>query len=692
MSADLAALIKAAAAGAALVVGVIVLQSLRDYSRTGPRLPAEVEAHYRFYVATVLARLTFLGWAAGFYWAFWGGALYLTVIRWFHGAPAPEALFGAGLLALALAASLSFCRQLWQRPSNLCASWQYRASRLYPLWRRLSARRLALAGGAALLLVSAGSVIGSAQAVALGALDEAVVRVVAVSGLVAGLIIAHRERRSPPPARADQGGEHPNIVMIGCDTLRVDHLSISGYPRPTSPHIDRLCRTGTLFTQCYVPLARTAPSLAALLGGVWPQQSGIRDNFTDPAAVRLPEETLPGFLRQRGYRTEAIGDWCGSDLRKFDFGFDRVDAPADPWNLKYFLRQGPMLLRLYLSLFLNNFLGRWLIPEIYYQAGNPLETIVGVRACHRIRALANSRQPFLLNVFMAGAHAPFGSEYPYYLAFADADYVGESKFVMTSFRDPNEIAEKQAWGRDCFDLDQIIKLYDGCIRKFDAEVGRITDYLEASGLLGNTILVIYSDHGIEFFENGSWGQGNTVRGADYGGKVPLLIVDPRRPGRGVDDQIVRAVDLLPTLVELCGFQPPAAAAGTSLVPTLDRAFPLNLTAYQETGFWLGKIPGLHPEHLDYPDLLKLIEVTDQRSGTLTIRAEALPLLLQAKDRMVRRGRWKLVYQPLRSGVLYQLYDLAVDPDCRHEVSAHFPAILESLKREIQGWLAADGLV
>lgn len=118
---------------------------------------------------------------------------------------------------------------------------------------------------------------------------------------------------------------------------------------------------------------------------------------------------------------------------------------------------------------------------------------------------------------------------------------------------------------------------------------------------------------------------------------------------------------------------------------------MNLTAYQETGIWFGRIPGLHPEHLTYPNLLDLLEVPDKQTGSMTIKPEYLPLLNRAKDRMVRKGRWKLVYQPLVSGVLYQLFDLESDPECRRDVAARHPEIFEALKAELDGWLRADAL-
>ena len=682
--------LKNAAGTATASMLLILVKSLMDFTRTGPQIRNEVLKYFRFYLAFAISRLFFLGWLACFFWALLGGTLYFAIVHTAHMTFREYLAVFLGLSAIGTATLLNFCDQLLHKPGNICAGWQYRTSRLYGLWHLLTPGRLRLAkrvfwGGIGIILG-----IGVGTAGLRGEWGH-----VLLPGAVAAMILGYFlwldwAESVPVPEKLPARTGPPNLVMIGCDTLRLDHLGIAGYHRNTSPFIDALCRRSSLFTHCYTPLARTAPALASMFAGVWPHQHKVRDNFTQIESCAVPEETLAAVLGRQGYRSVALSDWCGSDLKKFGFGFDEVEAPDDQWNLKYYLRQGPMQLKLFLSLFYNNPLGRLFLPEIYYQSGNPLDTVFGDRACRRICELGKSGQPFLLNVFIASTHAPFGSEYPYYLKFADKNYGGESKFIMTSLRDPNEVIEKQELTPDNFDLEQIIKLYDGCVSRFDAEVAKITNYVEACGLAENTILMVYSDHGIEFFENQSWGQGNTVFGDDFGAKIPLIIHDPRCRGGERIEQIVRTVDIAPTLLDLCGAPIPKTMAGRSLVPAMN-GVELGLSAYQETGIWLGNIPGLHPDRRTYPNLLELLEVPDKRTGTLAIKPEYAAAIDQARDRMLRKGRWKLTYQPLKNGVLYRLFDMETDPDCRHDVSDRHPEVLERLKLDLAEWLEADGL-
>jgi arylsulfatase A-like enzyme len=483
----------------------------------------------------------------------------------------------------------------------------------------------------------------------------------------------------------------PNILMIGSDTLRADRLGAAGYRRRLTPNIDRLAERGTLFTHCYVPCARTAPSLVSLLTGTWPHTHGIRDNFVAAEDALLGVPALPQALREHGYRSAAISDWCGADMGKFTFGFELADLPEDQWNLGYLMRQGPKDLRLFVSLFMHNRLGRHLVPEIYYLGGVPLTSTLGVEARRLVSRLGAQPQPFLLNVFYSTTHPPFASEHPFYLRFADPGYRGESKFAMARLTDPFEIIRRQGDSRKEFDLDQIIDLYDGCVSHFDEEVGKMLGHLERCGLAEETIVVVYSDHGMEFFEHDTWGQGNSVFG-DASARVPLLIVDPRRCGRGAVGDVVRSIDLAPTLYELTGTPTPAALDGESLVPVLEGlATRGDRVVLNETGVWVTDLPGTPTGHLRYPDLPDLLDVPDYATGTLAVKPEYAHAVIRAKDRMVRLGRWKLTYQPMQSGEIVQLFDVVEDPECRRDLRAVHPEVAARLMTILDEWLLLDGI-
>lgn len=676
---------------AGVSTAALLAKSLLDFSRTGPRVRKEVLTHYRRYTLFALARLSAWVFAIMLFTGGAGVLLYYMLnaslgSEWSRGLAALAALLG-----ILGAATLQFIRKLRFNPGLLAASMHYRMSRFYWLWHWMTPGRIYLmefawAAATVLLLIAASwQLVRQNQTTELIALWAAVLFYAGTITWAAWLPDARPPRRTPEHA-ADTP---PNILMIGSDTLRADRLSALGYRRALTPNIDQLTEQGVLFANCYVPCARTAPSLVSLMTGTWPHTHGIRDNFVADTETRLKVDALPQLLKAQGYRTAAISDWCGGDMGKFSFGFDYTDLPEDQWNLTYLIRQGPKDLRLFVSLFTHNRLGRLLLPEIYYLGGVPLTQPMGRRARRLVSRLAESAQPFFLNVFYSTTHPPFASEWPWYTRFADPAYAGESKFAMAKLNDPFEIIRRQGAPKEEFDLDQIMDLYDGCVAEFDDEVGKMLRHLDACGLAGNTIVVVYSDHGMEFFEHDTWGQGNSAVG-DFSSRIPLLIRDPSKPACGIVDQVVRSIDLAPTLLELVGASPSASMDGVSLAACFERHKHCpQLDAFNETGMWIADIPGLPEKHLRYPDLLELMEVPDRASGTLAIKLQYYDTILRAKDRMIRRGRWKLVYQPIEGGALYKLFDLESDPTCQHNRLADEPALAEALRQQLLAWVEDD---
>lgn len=671
----------------ALTSIALVVKSVRDFSRTGPGLRDEILHRYRGYVVFALARLALVALCVATFWAFPGAALWIAASEVLGREMPAWATAAGGAMTLTLATVYAGCRALSLNPGLVIASWQYRTVRIHRLWRALSRRGLDLIARLVLLsgivLITLIATLRYRQ----GAHADAAALLLAACGYIGFVLYAHWEPEGSS-TRKTRASRRPNVVMIGSDTLRADRIGARRGGTSITPAIDALAQRGTLFSACYVPCARTAPSLISLFTATWPHHHGVRDNYVTEAETRLKEATLPKVLRAVGYRTAAVSDWCGADLGKFDFGFDIADLPADQWNLKYLIRQGPKDIRLFLSLFLHNRVGRRLLPEIHYLGGVPQTTRLGRRARRTLSRLAATDEPFLLNVFYSTTHPPFASEHPYYTRFSNPAYGGESKFAMARLTDPFEIIRRQGAPREEFDLDQILDLYDGCVAQFDDEVGKLMRQLELTGLAENTIVVLYSDHGMEFFEHGTWGQGNSALG-DFSARVPLIIVDPAQPGGKRVDQVVRSVDIMPTLLEIVG-APSVGCDGVSLQQVIaDPEMDLRLKAFNETGIWIAPAPGLPEGHLGYPDLLQLLDIPDDATGSLAIREQYKKVVLVAKDRMVRDGPWKLVYQPLETGRRLTLYNVETDPGCTADVATAHPEQVERLWAQLRDWMESD---
>lgn len=673
-------------AAALIFTTALGIKSLVDFTHTGPRMREEILQNYRRYA--VFATIRLLGFAFLFLSTLAGlGVLsYFALVVLLGKEPSFGFSLAMGCASILLLTGLQFSRHLIWLPANISASYNYRASRLFPYWKWLSTTKLKVATwillGAPLVLTSATAAIRFTKgefsaAIAFGA--------AALSYVTLGMWLRQSEPRTLTVKTETCS---PNILLIGSDTLRADRVD-GTYGKDVAPNLKSMAKRGALFSQCYVPCARTAPSLLSLLTGCWPHRFRVSDNFVPDDGTRLPVWTLPQLLKNHGYYTAALADWCGADMGKFDLGFDYADVPEDQWNVKLFIRQGPKDLRLFLSLFARNRFGKYLLPEIYYLGGVPQTDEIGLESRHLISHLASQPQPFFLNIFFSTTHGPFGSEYPYYTRYADPDYRGESKFVMARVTDPWEIIRRQAEPREAFDLDQIINLYDGCVARFDEEVRRLMDHLDSTGLTENTIVVVYSDHGMEFFEHGTWGQGNSAT-SDVSSRIPLLIHTPGMARGHHVRQPVRSIDLAPTLLELVGIDQASEMDGSSMVPLLqDPISQPDRDIFSETGIWLTDLPGTPDGHLRYPNLLDLLTVRDVATGTISLKPELEDLVVRAKDRMIRHGRWKLVYQPLVNDHVLKLFDLVRDPGCVNDVSREHPQIVSNLWQRMQAWGFAD---
>ena len=680
-----------ALAAAALVTLALVVKSLVDFTRTGPAIRQEIETHFQAYAVYAVGRLMIWALVINGWLALFGTAAYGAICILRRHEPTFRRAFLAGGLAIGVGTAFVFLDHLLYRPGLIVASWLYRVSRLDPVWSLLTPERVAALGWAIAAMVAVPVLLAAGSRFAGRERRAALRPVLATALLGVPLLVSDGFPHGGGGQLAGAATDGPlNVLMIGSDTLRADRLGSLGYPRPTTPFIDRLAEHGFLFSHCYVPIARTAPSIVSIMTGTWPQTHGVRANFTLPRRFndRLP--TLARILRAHGYRTEAVTDWAGADLGKYPLGFDSYQGPEDQWNIKYLIRQGPKDLRLFLSLFLHNDLGRLLLPEIYYTGGIPMGAEIERQARRRLRALARGDGPFFLTVFASTTHAPFASEYPYYGMFSDPSYEGESRYAMTGLVRIQDIIRKQGLDAGHFDIRQIHDLYDGAVRNFDAVVESLVDELEKLRIRDRTIIVIFSDHGVELFENGTWGQGNAVVGRDPSARVPLLIVDPRLEGGRTLDATVRTIDLFPTLIDLLNLPVPEEVQGTSLAPLLlqGRGDP-GLTAFHETGVWLTGHPKEQERHLRYPSLLEILEIPDKRSGTIAIRPEYEDLVIEARDRMLRTDRWKLIYLPLKDGAAYWLFDLATDPDATQNVAAEHPAVLNELRDRLIRWMLLD---
>jgi arylsulfatase A-like enzyme len=324
-----------------------------------------------------------------------------------------------------------------------------------------------------------------------------------------------------------------NVVIIGVDTLRRDHLGCYGYERETSPNIDRLADESVLFEDAVSQCPWTLPSFATVLTSLYPSQHGA--GFLKPGSGAFGNRMSTAFpplammLLKQGYSTGAI-----------------VNAPA-----------------------LAPELGVDRGFEFYSTAPRWDERVADATTKDALNWIDEHLEgPFFLFVHYFDPHLTYAPPAPYDTIF-DPGYQGEigKAFDRESYSKMSEHLSRENDPRVQADWNHIRALYDGEIAFTDEAVGELLNGLEKRDLRDNTLIVFLSDHGEEFNDHGGFEHGHTLY--DELIKVPLMFSLPGQLPENVRvSQQVRLLDVVPTILSVLGIRPWTHLEGADLMPLI----------------------------------------------------------------------------------------------------------------------------
>jgi arylsulfatase A-like enzyme len=369
---------------------------------------------------------------------------------------------------------------------------------------------------------------------------------VTTASLALLLLVVGCSRDSSPatkPAAKRATGPAPNVVLISIDTLRRDHVGCYGYPRPTTPNVDRLASEGAVFENMISSASWTLPAHAAMLTGLADTVHGALDTDRKLADDR---ETLAERLKAVGYTT--AGFFSGPTLHPaygLGQGFDTyVDCTAYPELNAASAQQGKGIA-----------VGSPLQVAAMHDVSSPR-----VYAAFQAWMKEPHPRPFFLFLHFYDPHFDFIPPPPYDTLF-DPNYQGTVTGQNFIFDDQ---VNAQMPRRD---LDHLIALYDGEIAWTDAHVGKVLDDLDAAGLRDSTLVVLLADHGIEFFEHNGKGHRHTL--FDELIRIPFILRYPGHVPSGQRyGQQTSMIDVVPTVLELVGLPAATNVMGQSVVPLL----------------------------------------------------------------------------------------------------------------------------
>lgn len=356
-------------------------------------------------------------------------------------------------------------------------------------------------------------------------------------------LVAMRERVAMARLPA-HGASRPNVLLLVLDTVRGDHLSMYGYPRRTTPNLDRWAEESLVFEAAYANSSWTLPTHASLMTGTdfHEHRAGqLRRPYLDG---RLP--TLAEVLRSAGYATGgfvANTFWCGRPTglaRGFNHYEDFYDNLEDAVG--------------------RTVLGRRLYYEVFPRFG--VVDIPGRKSAADInRALLDwidglDGRPFFAFANYLDVHGPYLPRPGFRGRFA--------RDSIQLYRDSDEIEIGALTGEielpPLAERRAMIDAYDESLLYLDVQLDRLFDELESRGLLDDTVIVVVSDHGESWGEHGLMYHGHSAYYDQI--YVPLMMRYPPGLAPGRFRQAVSVIHVPATILDLLGL--PSSLPGQSL--------------------------------------------------------------------------------------------------------------------------------
>ena len=441
--------------------------------------------------------------------------------------------------------------------------------------------------------------------------------------------------------------EKPNILIIMSDQQRAGLTRGSGFPLDTMPALDRLAAGGVAFDRAYTTAPLCVPARVSLLTGRWPHAHRVRQNSASKSAYF--DKDIFHVARDLGYRTGLTGK-NHSHLTADRVDYWRPYGHANGWMPNPAPTQ------------LVEF-DKWMQHLNHGTSKEPTPFPPEAQYPHRIVSNAiefieqSGTQPFALWVSFAEPHNPYQAPKPYFDMFPPDAVpplaVGPEARKSKGFKwEWLAQLEKDTYPDYENDWRRTRSNYLGMLRLIDDQVDRLLRHMQSSGVLQNTIVLFLSDHGDFFCDYGLIRKG--VELPEVLTRIPMVW-----SGWGVKTQtshpaFVSTADVLPTLCEAIGAPIPQGAQGRSLWPLLQgKTYPREEfdSIYAEVGFGgMNYGPG---------------DRIDPKWGHVAGSSGAIPTFDELNSctqsgnmKMVRSGDWKLTFDMVGSG---QLYNLSNDP-------------------------------
>jgi arylsulfatase A-like enzyme len=411
---------------------------------------------------------------------------------------------------------------------------------------------------------------------------------------------------------AAQTPRPPNVVFVLTDDQGYGDLACHGNPIIKTPNLDKLYKQSIRLKNFHVD-PTCSPTRSALMTGRYSSRTGVWHTVMGRSLLRRDEVTMADTFAAQGYRTGIFGKWHLGDnypYRPQDRGFHEVltfggggiGNTPDGWGNNYFddtLRHNGQLKKY-----------QGYCTDVFFAAA--LEFIE-----------RNRDGPFFCYLPTNAPHAPYNVAEKYSKPYVDKGV-------------PQPRAQ-----------------FYGMIANIDENVGRLLARLQELGLENNTIVIFMTDNGTAAGYNDQTGDGYNAgmrgfKGSEYDGghRVPCFIRwTGTLPGNKDLAPITAHMDMLPTLIDLCGLKKPPKVVfdGASLAPLLTG---------KGAADWPARTLLVHSQRIDHPE--------------------------KWRKCAVMTDRWRLI-----NGT--ELYDMAVDPGQKKDVAKQHAQTVAELRQAYERW-------
>ena len=434
------------------------------------------------------------------------------------------------------------------------------------------------------------------------------------------------------PSGSHKASPHPNVILIMTDDQGYGEFSTTGNPIVHTPNVDRLAREGISFTDFHVcPMC--TPTRGELMTGLDAFRNGAVNVSSGRTLLRPDLKTMADVFKDAGYRTAIFGKWHLGDnypFRPEDRGFDEtlwfpsshINSVPDYWDNDYF-------------------------DDTYIRNGKR-EQVEGYctdvffgEAMRWMDATNAEQEPFFTYIPLNAAHWPHFVPEKYRIP------------IRKSFEENADVVDHLPDGRK-----EALLSFLAMGLNIDENVGRLMQFLEAQGLLSNTIVVFLTDNGSTFgpdYYNAGM-KGRKTELWEGGHRVPLFIRTPPGllPQPAVVDELCQVQDLLPTLASLAGIQD----------------IPDNLDGKDITTLITG-------DDAELADRMLVINYSRMPQFKVSYTTDN-PAIPNKDGAAVLWKNWRLLENR-------ELYDLSEDPQQDSDVASEFPEIVQQMSDHLEDW-------